>query len=159
LIEWRIYSGEDIVSHFPENEWHNILSDISTDKELRIFLQWDFVHGYVAYNRANTPVAFALLIEVRWRDNQVQIHGGCWSGSAWDSYEALITMIENLFAEGKAVRSQCSLDNKRTARFLQSLGFINHYTSDKYRYYWLPYKRFLNTQIYKRIRKKTCYPS
>ena len=153
MIEWRECGNEKIVSHFSQNDWHNILSDISTDEKLHDFLKWDFVHGYVAYNRANTPVAFALLIEELWRGNQVQIHGGCWSGSAWDSYEAMITLIEMLFKDGKAVRSQCTLENTRTTQFLQSLGFINHYTSAHYRYFWLPYKRFVNTSIYKRIHK------
>ena len=143
---------ERIVSHFSQDEWHNILSDISTDEELQNFMRLDFVHGYVAYNRANTPVAFALLIEELWRGNQVQIHGGCWSGSAWDSYEAMITLIEKLFRDGKAVRSQCTLENTITTRFLQSLGFVNHYTSSNYRYFWLPYKHFINTPIYKRIK-------
>ncbi len=152
MIDWRRLCDEEIVSRFSEHDWNNIFSGISTDKELREILQQDFVHGYVAYNRANTPVAFALLIEELWRGNQVQIHGGCWSGSAWDSYEAMITLIERLFKDGKAVRSQCTLENTRTTRFLKSLGFVNHYTSENYRYFWLPYKRFINTTIYKRIR-------
>lgn len=151
MIEWRECGDERIVPHFSQNDWHNILSDISTDEELRNFLQNIYAHGYVAYNRANMPVAFALLIEELWRGNQVQIHGGCWSGSAWDSYEAIITLIEKLFKDGKAVRSQCKLENTRTTRFLKSIGFINHYTSVHYRYFWLPYKRFINTSIYKRI--------
>lgn len=153
MIEWRCLCEEGIVSRFTLDEWHNIVSDISTEEEFHDFLQNEFIHGYVAYNRANTPVAFALLIEELWRGNQVQIHGGCWSGSAWDSYEAMITLIEMLFKDGKAVRSQCTLENTRTTRFLQSLGFINHYTSAHYRYFWLPYKRFVNTSIYKRIHK------
>ena len=152
MIDWRRLCDEEIVSRFSEHDWNNIFSGISTDKELREILQQDFVHGYVAYNRANTPVAFALLIEELWRGNQVQIHGGCWSGSAWDSYSALIVLIEKLFAEGKAVRSQCTIENIRSARILQSLGFVNHYTSDHYRYFWLPYKRFINSAIYKRFR-------
>lgn len=152
MIEWRQWHKERIVSRFSEHDWNNIFSGISTDKDLKERIQSDFVHGYVAYNRANTPVAFALLIEELWRGNQVQIHGGCWSGSAWDSYEAMITLIEMLFENGKAVRSQCTLENTRTTRFLRSLGFINHYTSAHYRYFWLPYKRFINTTIYKRIR-------
>ena len=90
MIEWRECGDERIVPHFSQNDWHNILSDISTDEELRNFLQNISAHGYVGYNRANMPVAFALLIEELWRGNQVQIHGGCWSGSAWDSYEALV---------------------------------------------------------------------
>lgn len=152
MIEWRQWHKERIVSRFSEHDWNNIFSGISTDKDLKERIQSDFVHGYVAYNRANTPVAFALLIEELWRGNLVQIHGGCWSGSAWDSYEAMITLIEMLFENGKAVRSQCTLENTRTTRFLRSLGFINHYTSAHYRYFWLPYKRFINTTIYKRIR-------
>lgn len=152
MIEWRECGDERIVSHFSQDEWHNILSDISTDEELQNFMRLDFVHGYVAYNRANTPVAFALLIEELWRGNQVQIHGGCWTGSAWDCYEAMITLIEKLFRDGKAVRSQCTLENTITTRFLQSLGFVNHYTSSNYRYFWLPYKHFINTPIYKRIK-------
>ena len=152
MIDWRLLCDEEIVSRFSEHDWNNIFSGISTDKELREILQHDFVHGYVAYNRANTSVAFTLLIEELWRGNQVQIHGGCWSGSAWDSYEAMITLIEKLFKDGKAVRSQCTLENIRTSRFLKSLGFVNHYTSSDYRYFWLPYKRFINTAIYKRIR-------
>ena len=152
MIDWRRLCDEEIVPRFSEHDWNNIFSGISTDKELREILLQDFVHGYVAYNRANTPVAFALLIEEIWRGNQVQIHGGCWSGSAWDSYEAMITLIEKLFKDGKAIRSQCTLENIRTTRFLQSLGFVNHYTSSDYRYFWLPYKRFINTTIYKRIR-------
>lgn len=151
MIEWRCLHEEEIVTQFSGQDWHNILCGINTDEELRELLQLNFLHGYVAYNGANAPVAFALLVEERWRSNQIQIHGGCWSGSAWDSYEALIALIERLFSEGKAVRSQCQLDNKRTARFLHSLGFVNHYTSDRYRYYWLPYKRFINSKIYKRF--------
>lgn len=153
MIDWHRLRDEEIVSRFSEHEWNNIFSGVSTDKELREILQQDFVHGYVAYNMANTPVAFALLIEELWRGNQVQIHGGCWSGSAWDSYAAMISMVEMLFAKGKAVRSQCTIENIRTARFLQSLGFVNHYTSEHYRYFWLPYKRFINSAIYKWLKQ------
>lgn len=153
MIEWRSLDNEEIVTRFSNQDWNNIFSGINTDEELRERLQSDFMHGYIAYNRANTPVAFALLIEEKWRGNQVQIHGGCWSGSAWHCYEALIIMIERLFSEGKAVRSQCTIENSRTTRFLKSLGFINHYTSDEYRYFWLPYKRFINSAIYRRIKQ------
>lgn len=151
MIEWRRLGDEEIVSRFSEREWNNIFFGISTDSELRERLQADFVHGYIAYKEKKEPVAFALLIEEIWRGKQVQVHGGCWSGSAWDSYSAIITLIEQLFADGKAVRSQCSLDNERTTRFLKSVGFINHYTSDSYRHFWLPYNRFVNTAIYKRL--------
>ena len=71
MIDWHRLRDEEIVSRFSEHEWNNIFSGVSTDKELREILQQDFVHGYVAYNRANTPVAFALLIEELWRGNQV----------------------------------------------------------------------------------------
>jgi hypothetical protein len=152
-IKWIRLSNEEIVTRFSEHDWHNILSDISSDKELHELLQMDFVSGYVAYNRKNVAVAFIMLIEEVWRGNQVQVHGGCWSGSPWDSYNAMIVMLEKLFDEGKSVRSQCTLDNIRAVRFLKSLGFINHYTSDSYRHFWLPYKRFVNSAIYKRLCK------
>lgn len=151
MIEWRRLSNEVIVSRFAKRDWNNIFSGITTDEELRDHLQVDFASGYVAYSEAGIPIAIALLIEEYWRGNQVQVHGGCWSGSAWDSYSAIITLIEQLFADGKAVRSQCSLDNERTTRFLKSVGFINHYTSDSYRHFWLPHKRFVNTAMYKRF--------
>lgn len=152
VIYWKPYNNEVIVSRFSERDWHSIHSDISNDKELQKLFQLEFFHGYVAYNKEKKPVAFALLIEEAWRGNQVQVHGGCWSGSVWDSYAAMITLIETLFEKGKAVRSQCKLDNIRTTRFLQSLGFVNHYTSNRFRYYWLPYKRFVNSKIYKRFK-------
>lgn len=151
MIHWQPYSNEIIVSNFSKENWHNILADISTEKELRGLLHLDYVQVFVAYNE-NNPIAFALLIEEFWRGNRVQIHGGCWSGSAWDSYAAMIAMVEMLFAKGKAVRSQCTIENIRTAKFLQSLGFVNHYTSVHYRYFWLPYKRFFNSSIYKRLK-------
>lgn len=153
MIEWRYLGDEKIVARFPPQSWANIFSGITTEEELREKLNVDFMHGYVAYNRANTPVAFALLIEEKWRGNQVQIHGGCWSGSAWDSYTALIVLIEHLLKKGKAVRSQCTIRNVHTIRFLKSLGFVNHYTSENYRYFWLPEKRFFNAPIYRRIKK------
>ena len=138
------------MSRFLESDWHNILSDIFSDEELREVLQLKLFHGYVAYSSTGLPIAFVLIIEESWRGNRVQIHGGCWSGSAWDSYEAFISMIDRLFTEGKAVRSQCKVENVRTIRFLRSVGFVNHYSTEQYRYFWLPYKRFVNSKIYKR---------
>lgn len=151
MIKWRELKDEDIVTRFSEKDWHNILYDISSDKELRVMLQFEYIHGMVAYNRANEPVAFALLIEMAGRGNRIQVHGGCWGKVAWDSYSALIELLENLFAAGYSIRSQCTLSNTRSYRFLKSAGFVNHYTSQHYHYFWLPYKRFVNSTIYKRF--------
>ena len=152
MIVWKPYSGERIVSRFAIKDWHNIISSVSTDKELELFLQEGFAQGYVAYRPGDTPIAFVFLVEETWRDNQVQVHGGCFSGSAWDSYAALISLLEKLFDEKRRVRSHCIKGNEKVARFLQGIGFVNHYTSEHYRYFWLPYKRFINSPIYKRFK-------
>ena len=137
------------MSRFSERDWHYILSDVSSVEQFHEMLQMESVHGLVAYNIANEPVAFAMLIDEPDKDNKVSIHGGCWS--AGDSYEAIITLIEILFSNGKAVRSSCTIDNQRATHFLRKLGFVNHYTSEQYRHFWLPYKRFVNSAIYKRL--------
>lgn len=151
MIVWKPYSGEKVVSCFKINDWHNISPDISTDEELHSFLRKGFAQGYVAYKCGKIPIAFAFLIEETWRRNQIQVHGGCFSESTWDCYKALIALLEILFAEKREIRSHCKLNNDRTARFLQSISFVNHYTSSNYRYFWLPYKRFVNSAFYKRL--------
>jgi len=151
VIEWRDYKRERIISRFSKADWHNIISDISTEKGLIYFLQLDFVRAYVAYNGENTPVAFAFIIEDVLNKNQVEVHGGSWSQSAWCNYEALITLLERLLAEGKDVRSQCNINNRHTLRFLESLGFVNINTSDHYHHFSLSQERLYNSIIYKRL--------
>lgn len=151
MIEWRVFKRERIISRFSKADWHNIISDISTEKGLINFLQLDFVHAYVAYNGENNPVAFAFIIEDFRNNNQVEVHGGSWSHSAWCSYEALITLLDRLLAEGKDVRSQCNINNRHTLRFLESLGFVNTSTTDHYHHFFLSQERLYNSNIYKRL--------
>lgn len=151
MIEWRVFKRERIISRFSKADWHNIISDISTEKGLINFLQLDFVHAYVAYNVENNPVAFAFIIEDFRNNNQVEVHGGSWSHSAWCSYEALITLLDRLLAEGKEVRSQCNINNRHTLRFLESLGFVNTSTTDHYHHFFLSQERLYNSDIYKRL--------
>ena len=151
MIEWRVFKRERIISRFSKADWHNIISDISTEKGLINFLQLDFVHAYVAYNGENNPVAFAFIIEDFRNNNQVEVHGGSWSHSAWCSYEALITLLDRLLAEGKDVRSQCNINNRHTLRFLESLGFVNTSTTDPYHHFFLSQERLYNSDIYKRL--------
>ena len=146
---WKPFSGEMIVSRFKQENFGKILSEINSDAELQSFLALDYVHGMVAYKETGCPVAFAILIDDMDDMKKINIHGGCWSGSALDSYHAIFSLIENLFDSGHSVRTSCTLNNHRAYRFLHSVGFVNHYTSKNYHYFWLPYKRFVNTPIYK----------
>lgn len=150
-IKWCNWLDEPVVAKFGIDDWHQILPNVNSDQELKNLLS-NYILAYVAYkSMANAPFAFAILINRPWKNNIVEIHGGCWRGSAWDCYEALVSMIDLQFLQGKNIRSSCSIVNKRSFRFLHSMGFVNHYTSKYYHYFWLPYNRYINTAIYKRI--------
>ena len=154
IMEWRRYNNEPIVESFRKEDWMRIFVDIDTDEELRTFLTIGRSEGYVAYDCLTTkPFAFICLLKERCSDERVFVHGGGWSGPPMLKYESIITMCSALFQKGKKIRTQCLRDNVNAFRFLHSIGFVNHFSSNRCHYFWLPYKRFVNTAIYKRINK------
>lgn len=152
-VEWRKRTNEPLMDFFKESEWLNIFSDVTNVEQFEDFMNMDCGQCFVAYNHTtNTPFGFiyAYLEDVQQRE--VSIHGGGWlSNHAFLNYRAYIIMIDALLQEGFKVRTACQIGNQIAVRFNKSVRFINHYTSENYRYFWISEKRLHSSQIYQRL--------
>lgn len=155
-IEW--YSIKNIKSEnmFSETDWSKIFTDLSSYLEVNEFLSLGCGQCFVARNLLNNEdFAFVFICLEDYKANKIVFHGGGWKqGNTMLHYTALVYLLERLFKRGYKIRTSCLRSNQKAFRFIHSVGFINHYTSENYHYFWLPYKRFINTNIYKRINSK-----
>lgn len=141
---------------FKEADWLNIFSDVTSAEELEDFMNMDCGQCFVAYNSvSNTPFGFIYVYVEDEQTKKVSIHGGGWlSSNAFLNYRAYMLLIEALLQQGFKVRTACEPDNMKSIRFNRSVGFVNHYTSKNYRYFWVSKKRLYASAIYKWIMKR-----
>ena len=154
-VEWRKRTDEPLVDMFKESEWSSIFSDITTIEQFEDFMSMDCGQCFIAYNSAsNTPFGFIYVYIEDGRQKKVSLHGGGWlPNNAFLNYHAYIIFINYLLKHGFKVRTACKVDNHKAERFNKSIGFINHYTSKNYRYFWISEKRLKSSDIYKRMIK------
>lgn len=152
-IEWRIVRNVSAENMFSETDWAKIFTDASSYLEVNEFLSKGYGQCFVARNLLNNEdFAFVFIYMRDFKENTIVFHGGGWkNGNTMLHYTALVYLLDKLFRKGYKIRTSCLLSNKKAFRFIRSVGFVNHYTSENYHYFWLPYKRFINTNIYKRI--------
>lgn len=141
---------------FSNSDWRLIFSDVENEEQLESFLQLDCGQCLVAYNTVtNMPFGFVYVYMEDEKDQKVSLHGGGWlSGNAFLNYRAYLLLIEALLQQGFKVRTACEPDNMKAIRFNRSVGFVNHYTSKNYRYFWVSEKRLHASAIYKWILKR-----
>lgn len=153
IISWRKFRKESLIEKFSVEDWHKILSDIDKQEEFNELLKYDCVKCFVAYHtQREEPFAFVFTCTV---GDKIFVHGGGWTANnTLNNYTALIILLERFFKKGLKVRTSCLVGNDKAFRFLHSVGFIKYYSSSAYHYMWLPYKRFVSTPIYKRIKQR-----
>lgn len=153
-ISWKNITTIKSKDMFSEKEWNKIFPDLSSFKEIEVFLSKGYGQCMIANTLTGESFAFVFLYCENERDKKISFHGGGWlKNNSIQHYVATMALIEELFASGYKVRTSCLVNNDVAFRFLHSLGFIKYRSTDHYHYMWLPYKRFINTPIYKRIKK------
>lgn len=137
---------------FSEKEWNKIFPDLFTFKEIEEFLSKGYGQCMVAHTITGKSFAFVFLYSEDESDKKISFHGGgWWKNNSIQHYIATMGLIEELFASGYKVRTSCFVNNDVAFRFIHSLGFIKFRSTEYYHYFWLPYKRFINTAVYKRF--------
>ncbi len=154
-VEWRKRSDEPLMDMFKESDWLSIFSDVTSIEQFEDFMSMDCGQCFIAYNPAsNTPFGFIYVYIEDERQKKVSLHGGGWlPNNAFLNYHAYLILINSLLQQGFKVRTACDPDNIKAIRFNRSVGFVNHYTSKNYRYYWISGKRLKSSDIYKRMIK------
>lgn len=154
-VEWRKRIDEPVMDLFKESDWLSIFSDVTSIEQFEDFLSMDCGECFIAYNSAsNTPFGFIYVYIEDERQKKVSLHGGGWlPNNAFLNYHAYIIFVNYLLQQGFKVRTACKVDNHKAVRFNKSIGFINHYTSKNYRYFWISEKRLASSDIYKRMIK------
>ena len=156
FVEWRRWSGEPLIGSFSDTDWRLIFPDVENEEQLKAFMQMDCGRCLVAYNKGtNMPFAFIYVYMEDERERKVSLHGGGWQpNNAFLNYRAYIVLIEALLQQGFKVRTACELDNVKAVRFNRSIGFVNHYTSSNYRYFWISEKRLRNSAFFQYLMKR-----
>lgn len=155
-VEWRRRIGEPLIGLFSDTDWRLIFPDVENEEQLEKFMQMDCGRCLVAYNKGTSmPFAFIYVYMEDERERKVSLHGGGWQpNNAFLNYRAYIVLIESLLQQDFKVRTACELDNVKAARFNRSIGFVNHYTSSNYRYFWISEKRLCNSAIFQYLMKR-----
>lgn len=157
LIKLTKYSEEDVLySRFSLENWQYIISDIKSDKEWSNLLKKNsIIRCYVlkkSYN--NEPIGFIYSKQEDFRGNVISLHGGGWDKSVCSSlyyYRGLILIIKELIYQNIKVRTSCFENNYRAYKFLRSVGFVKHSTSNGKIYMWINKRRLQSSKIYKRF--------
>ena len=152
-VEWRKLADESFMGFFKESDWLSIFPDVTTAEQFENFMNMDCGQCYVAYNPiSDSPFGFVYVYFEEAQTRKVSIHGGGWSpNNAFLNYRAYIMLIDALLQQGFKVRTACQINNNKAARFNKGAGFVNHYTSKNYRYFWISEKRLQSSKIYKRL--------
>jgi len=155
-VEWRERTNEPLIGFFSDSSWRLIFPDVENDEQLEGFLQMDCGYCLVAYNTAtHTPFGFIYVYMEDEREKKVSLHGGGWlPNNVFLNYRAYILLIENLLQYGNKVRTACRPENVKAIRFNRSIGFVNHYTTKNYRYFWISEKRLQASSIYQHLMKR-----
>lgn len=155
-IEWYTVKNIKSENMFSKTDWAKIFADLSSCLEIDKFISLGYGQCFIARNLiTNEDFAFVFVYLEDYKTNKIVFHGGGWkNGNTMLHYTALVYLLEKLFKRGYKIRTSCLRSNQKAFRFIHSVGFINHYTSENHHYFWLPYKRFINTNIYKRINSK-----
>lgn len=154
-VEWRMRTNEPLMDSFKEADWLSIFSDVTSAEDLEDFMNMDCGQCYVAYNPAsNVPFGFVYVYVEDEQSRKISIHGGGWlPNHALLNYRAYIMLIEAMLQKGFKVRTACKPDNLKVIRFNRGIGFVNHYTSKNYRYFWISEKRLLASSVYQWLMK------
>ena len=141
---------------FSNSDWRLIFPDVEDDAQLEAFLQLGCGQCLVAYNSAtNAPFGFIYVYMEDEIEHIVSLHGGGWMPSnTIFNYRAYMLLIEALLQQGLKVRTACEPDNMKAIRFNRSIGFVNHYTSKNYRYFWISEKRLYASAVYRWLMKR-----
>lgn len=152
-IEWRTVRNIKSEEMFSLTDWSKIFTNLSSYLEINEFLSKGYGQCFVARNLLdNEDFAFVFIFYEDYKENKIVFHGGGWKkGNTLLHYTAFVYLLERLFKRGYKIRTSCLKTNKKAFRFLHSVGFVNYYTTENYHYFWLPQKRFMNTEIYKRV--------
>lgn len=155
-VEWRIRTNEPLMDFFKETDWLRIFSDVTNVEDLEDFMNMDCGQCFVAYNPiSNAPFGFVYVYVEDEQTKKVSIHGGGWlPNHALLNYRAYIMLIKTMLQQGFKVRTACKPDNLKAIRFNRGIGFVNHYTSKNYRYFWISEKRLLASPVYQWLMKK-----
>lgn len=152
-IEWRTVRNIKAENMFSLEDWSKIFTGISSYLEVNKTLSLGCGQCFVARNLLNNEdFAFVFIYKKDYKENKIVFHGGGWKkGKTLLHYTAFVYLLERLFKRGYKIRTSCLKTNKKAFRFLHSVGFVNYYTTENYHYFWLPQKRFMKTNIYKRV--------
>ena len=155
-VEWRKRSNETLIGFFNVSDWRLIFPDVESDEQLEEFLQMDCGLCLVAYNAVtHEPFGFIYVYMEDEREKKVSLHGGVWlPNNVFLNYRAYMLLIETLLQQGFKARTACELENVKAIRFNRSVGFVNHYTSKNYRYFWISEKRLHDSSIYQHLMKR-----
>ena len=155
-VGWRTRTDEPLMDFFSDSDWRHIFPDVGDEEQLEAFLKMDCGRCFVAYNTAtNAPFGFIYVYTEDEKEKKVSLHGGGWlPNNAFLNYRAYMMLIEALLQQGFKVRTACEPDNMKAIRFNRSVGFVNHYTSKNYCYFWISEKRLRLSAIYKRLMKR-----
>lgn len=155
-VEWRERTNEPLRGFFSDSDWRLIFPDVENEEQLEAFLQMDCGRCMVAYNTAtDEPFGFVYVYMEDEKERKVSLHGGGWQpNNAFLNHRAYMLLIEALLQQRFKVRTACELDNVKAVRFNRSVGFVNHYTSVNYRYFWISEKRLCKSAIFQYLMKR-----
>ena len=156
FVEWNMRTNEPLMDLFSNSDWRLVFPDVEDDAQLEAFLQMDCGRCLVAYNTATlSPFGFLYVYMEDEKEHKVSLHGGGWIPSnAILNYRAYALLIDALLQQGYKVRTACKPDNEKAIRFNRSIGFVNHYTSHNYRYFWISERRLHDSVVYRWLMKK-----
>lgn len=152
-VEWTRRNNENLMKLFNLSDWFHVFSDVTNVDQFENFMNMDCGQCYIAYSLCSKmPFAFVYLYMEDCKHKIVSIHGGGWQqGNSMMNYHAYVIFIDALLKQGYKVRTACDLYNVRAIRFNKSIGFINHYSTTNYRYFWISENRLHSSKIYNRV--------
>lgn len=160
-VGWKPYDMDfGIIKRFTLTEWHQIMSDIDNEEQWKEHLKLcQSVMQCLLLHRIDddSPFAFAIILDEVKRQDTISIHGGAWQhnlGTSRYVYCGLILLIEAFLCAGIQVRTRCNVTNKKTARFLVSLGFICYGRKNGISYYQIDQMHLQESHAFKLLNNK-----
>ncbi|MGM9847657.1 MAG: hypothetical protein ACI31F_06870 [Muribaculaceae bacterium] len=125
-FRWYNPQEEDIVSKYTNDDWQKIfpgmvegdLKDISTCANVVILVWCD--------RATNTPRGMVYLEENFHKRGEVIFHGGTWDHDRKyfkEIFRSLVTLLDFILLYKYALKTTCSINNRRADKFQESLCF------------------------------------
>lgn len=150
-VVFKLYTADDdAYNHFTSDDWEMIFPSVVADDFNRWGDRDDVVMLTSFYRNSSTAFGFLCFQSVANCSTNVYFHGGTWLHSMREqllAYEGLIFLLKFLWDSDFEILVTCLIDNVKSNKFLNSLGFVDFEKDDTLFYKYLDIEKFVQSPI------------